>query len=328
MLDDMDPDVVRSAALALAGLGDRQSTAHIQKALDRATYVELRIDLAYALTQLGSTTGVPVLLDYLDYPDDLVRETCFEKFFAATGLHRGYEIDAMHEIRLAAIGRLRMAWAEEGGPHRLKRVVEVEAKVDELAFKLMTSMGGGDVTVPAAEDDAKVIDELVALGEDAVPALIKGLKLPAGFAGKRASILTALARIGSKRAAPFVAATLRDPVLGVASYAAFALESCGDADCVPALHRYEARVRGTAAAGKLPANIPSPDPLLAQAARARLALGDDSARADLVRLLMSQIQDARTTAIDTLERKYGDRRGYDPAADRATLLQAASRWQR
>ncbi len=325
-LTDADPDVVRAAALALAQLGDRPSVAAIEAALGRANYDELRIELAYALTQLGAPGGVPVLLTNLDHVDELIREDCFERFVAATGQHCGFEVQAPAEERLAAIARLQVWWAERGGAVALHRAPIVELATDFKAFHIVETLGGGAGIVPAAEDDQAAIGQLVNLGQDALPALIKGLKFPPGFAAKRASILTALARIADRRTAPFVAAALRDPVLGVAAYAAMALETCGDRDCLPALRHYVSRLLSKAAASDLPASIPSIDPLLAQAARTRLALGDATVMRDLVNLLLSDDRSARVMAIDALS-QGGDRRGYDADGDPAERRAAAARWQ-
>jgi HEAT repeat protein len=325
-LGDVDPDVVRNAALALAQLGDRGAASDIAAALARASYDELRIDLAYALTQVGDPAGVPVLLDNLDHRDDLIREDCFERFFAATNVHLGYEPAAPNDERLAALARLRVWWATVGSAALLRRAPIVEPKADAQAFSIVESLGGGAGIVPAAENDEKAIQQLVEMDQDALPALVKGLKFPPGFAAKRASLLVAAARIGDRRLAPFVAATLRDPVVAVAAHAALALESCGDAECLPALRRYEARLRSAAAAGTLPTSIPTVDPLLAQSARSRLLLGDETAATSLVNLLLSEDRSARAAAIEAL-RGGGDDRGYDPDASAAERRAAAARWQ-
>jgi HEAT repeat protein len=188
------------------------------------------------------------------------------------------------------------------------------------------TLGGGAGLIPAAEDDQATIDRILAHGTDALPALIRGLKYPPGFAGKRASILATLQRLGDRRAAAFVLPILRDPVFGVAHWAASTLEQVGDKDCLPGLRRFEARVRQTAQLGKLPANIPSGDPLIAASARTRLMLGNKDARTDLVALLTSDNATARATAIGALEQKFGDRRGYDPDATAVERLRAAARW--
>ena len=155
-----------------------------------------------------------------------------------------------------------------------------------------------------------------------------GLKFPPGFAAKRASILTTLGRLGDRRAAPFTAQALRDPVVSVAAFAAVALANCGDAECLPALRRYTSRILSLAAAGQLPASIPSVDPLLAQAARTRLLLGDDDAEQDLINSLLSDDLGTRRLAIDTLRHKHGDDKGFDPEASPVERRAAAARWQR
>ncbi|MGE3172578.1 MAG: HEAT repeat domain-containing protein [Planctomycetota bacterium] len=327
-LDDSDPDVVRAAALALAALRDRESAPAMELALRRANFDELRIELAYALTQVGSPTAVGVLLQHLDHPDDLIREDCFERFVAATGQHLGYEPEAPRPQRLAAIARLQGWWATAGGAAALRRDPPIDPEADRHAWHLVETLGGGAGIVPAAEDDQQVIDELVGMGPEALPALERGLKFPPGFAAKRASILAALGRIGDRSAAPFVAPALRDPVLAVAAYAAMALETCGDEECQPALRHYTSRLLSAAAAGTLPASIPTIDPLLAQAARTRWLLGDEAARQDLVNLLLSRDASARRSAIATLSLREGDRKGYDPDGPADERRRAAARWQR
>ena len=128
--------------------------------------------------------------------------------------------------------------------------------------------------------------------------------------------------------APFVAQALRDPVLGVAAHAAMALGSCGDAHCLAALRRYTARLLSTAAADRLPASIGLADPLLAQAARSRLLLGDAAAEQDLVGLLLSDDLATRRMAIGTLEHKHGDTKGFRAEDTARQRRRAAARWQR
>ncbi|HEX6809998.1 MAG TPA: HEAT repeat domain-containing protein [Planctomycetota bacterium] len=326
-LADGDPDVVMAAAGALVALDARDAVPALEQALARATFDETRIELAYGLARLGSVAGIPELLRHLDHRDDLIRTSCFEKLFAVTGKHFGFESTALHEERLAAIARLQAWWAQAGKAEVLQRPHVPEPRADDEAFHLITAMGGGDVTVPAVEDDAKAIEQLVGMGADAIPALIKGLKFPPGFAAKRASLLTAIGRIADKHMAPFVAQALRDPVLGVAAYAAQALETCGDPACLPALVRFQERVRSLAAAGHLPASIPNPDTVLVIAARSRLLLGDEGARVDLVGLLLSDDAPTRGAAIEALRHKYGDARGYDPVAAPEERRRAVARWR-
>ncbi|MFY9342086.1 MAG: HEAT repeat domain-containing protein, partial [Planctomycetota bacterium] len=119
-LGDGDPDVVIAAAQALVALDARAAVPAIEQALAQASYDETRIDLAYALAQLGSVAGMPVLLRHLDHRDDLIRTNCFEKLFAVTGRHFGFDARGLHEERLAAIARLQAWWAKDGGPAALR----------------------------------------------------------------------------------------------------------------------------------------------------------------------------------------------------------------
>lgn len=325
-LTEFDPDIVRAAAMALAELGDAASVAAIDAARKRHTFVEMKIDLAVALGRLGSTAGVADLLPLLDYDDDLIREKAFEGFYEVVQEHLGYEPMAPRPDRLAAIGRLQGWWMKEGPGFSPRAWPHPEPDVERDAFHLVKRLGGGTGLIPAAENDQDTIDRILAEGTDALPALVRGLKFPPGFAAKRASILAAMQRLGDRRAAPFVNAVLRDPVFGVAQWAAAALEQVGDEHCIPGLRRFEARVRQAAKAGALPKSIPTPDRLLATAGRTRLMLGDLDARVDLVTLLTSDDAGARRTAIDALADKFGERRGYDPDGSTTERLKAAGRW--
>jgi len=326
LLAEFDPDVVRTAAMALAELGDKDSVPAIESAMRRSTFVEMHIDLAGVLAQLGSTAGVPLLLANLDYEDDLIRELCFEQFIRITGQHMGYELTDLRDRRLDSIGRLQGWWAVEGKDFEPRQWPRPDVATDREAFHFVKTLGGGAGLIPAADNDQVTIDRILAFGQDALPALVRGLKYPPGFAAKRASILAALQRLSDKRAAAFVLPILRDPVFGVAHWAASALERVGDEECLPALRRFEARVRQTAQLGKLPETIPSGDPLLASSARTRLLLGDEGAQVDLVTLLTSDNLTARQTAIGALAEKFGGNRGYDPKATAVQRLQAAKRW--
>ena len=66
--------------------------------------------------------------------------------------------------------------------------------------------------------------------------------------------------------------------------------------------------------------------LLAQAARTRLALGDDSARHTLAALLLAEDEVARQLAFEALRRRFGDDRGYDPASESAARREEAANW--
>lgn len=325
LLADSDPDVVRAAALAAAALADKEAVAPMQQALARAVWAETKRDLARALALLDSPAGLPVLLEGLDHRDDLIRESYFETLFAVTGRHLGYDPLAPRPDRQEAIARLQNAWAQAGGASWLRQPMRVDHAAQQQATKLVEQLGGGTGAV-AGGDDKQIMQELLALGDRAVPALVIGLKFPAGFADKRAKICDLLGRIGHRDAAPALAATLRDPVVGVAAWACQALEAIADPETVPALSRYRDRIRSLAAAGQLPEHAGARDQLLAQAARSRLAAGDKRAGEELVQLLMSEDGAARELAIGGLERKHGDRRGYDPAAPAPVRREAVQRW--
>lgn len=326
-LGDADPDVVRAAAGALAELGDRDAVPALVEALARMPWVETRRDVAVALALLGSTAGIPTLLAGLDLPDDLIREDYFEALFLVTGRHLGYDPLAPRPDRLEGIARLQQAWAEGGGTSWLRRLELPDHKTDHDAFKIVEQLGGGTGLTPGGQD-AEILNKLIGLGERAVPALVRGLKFPAGFAEKRARICEALGQIGSRDSVPALMATLRDPVISVAAWACWALERPADPESVAALTRYRDRLLSLAAAGKLPATAGSLDRLLAQASRTRLLAGDRRASQELVDLLLSADPAARKTAIDGLVRKYGDARGYDPEASDAERRAAAERWAR
>jgi HEAT repeat protein len=326
-LADADPDVVRNSALALAHLGVKEAVPEIEAALARAHYDETRRDLAYALARLGSADGMLVLLAGLDHSDDLVREAFFELFFAVTGEHEGYEPLAPRPERLEAIAALHAWWSKEGAPDKLRPFPKDGDPIAEAhAWKLVGDLGGNDMVASTPEKDRDLEAELVAMGKYAVPGLVRGLKYPPGFAEKRAAVCRVLGQIGDRRAAPALAATLRDPVLSVAAWACWALEGLADPATKPALVRYEQRLRTLMAAGRVPPEAGPADVLLAQIARSRLALGDESARHTLAALLLSENEDARRSALEALAQKYGDDRGYDPAAEPAARRAAAVRW--
>jgi HEAT repeat protein len=327
LVADADPDVVRNSALALAHLGAQEAVPELEAALARAHYPETKRDLGYALARLGSTAGMLTLLAGLDQHDDLVRESYFELFFAVTGQHQGYEPLAPRPERQEAIARLQGWWAEEGSPEVLKPFPKDGDPIAEaLAWKLVNDIGGNDMVASTEEKDKALEEELVGMGKYAVPALVRGLKYPPGFAEKRAALCRILGRIGDRRAAPALAATLRDPVISVTSWAAWALEGLADPATRPALVRYEQRVRTLIASNAVPAEAGSGDTLLAWVARARLAIGDEGARHTLAALLLSRDDTARSIAFEGLQRRYGEDRGYDPAGDPVARNAAAAHW--
>ena len=115
-------------------------------------------------------------------------------------------------------------------------------------------------------------------------------------------------------------------MVAVAAWSAWALEGLADPATLPALARYEQRLRTLIARDAVPAGAGPGDRLLAQVARTRLAAGDSSARHTLASSLLSDDEGTRQLAFDALRRKYGEDRGYDPAASPAERRQAAARW--
>jgi len=268
------------------------------------------------------------LLRGLDNPDDLIRESFFEALFEATGLHLGYDPLAPRPQRLASISRLQSYWAKHGGQDQLQRIdPEADLVAEAHAWELVQKLGGSDY-LKASEQDADYEEELVAMSKYSVPALIRGLKYPPGFAIKRGAICRALGRIGDVRAAPALGATLRDPVLWVAGWAAWALESAGDSASLPGLRRYEQRLHTAIGNNTLPPDFGPADRALAQAARTRLTLGDDSARNSLVGLLLSADSVTREISFGALQRRFGETYDYDPNAELEARRAAASRWMR
>lgn len=324
-LGDADPDVTRAAARALAHMGVKSATPALRTALANAYWDETRRDLAESLARLGDASGIPVLLTGLDHSDDLVRESFFEALFNVTGLHFGYEALAPREERLASISRWQQFWAREGGPAKLRPAPSVPWKLNSEARKIVDAWHGSDGSVPPV-DDQKGHDRLVELGEKAVPALsLLGLKYAPGFAEKRAAICAVLGEIRHPDAVPALIATLRDPVLSVSAWACNALERIGDREALPALRRYHQRLLTARAQGRIPTSAGTPDDLVAQACKARLKLGDESAQEELVTLLLSQ----DTTAAATAARALRERLGSDidivpdaPLADRRAWVLA------
>jgi HEAT repeat protein len=318
-LEDRDPDVVRAAARALARLEHPEAVPAIRAAHDRFVYAETRFDLATAMARLGSHEAVPLLMDGLDHPDDLLREGAFEDFFAVTGLHLGYDPLAPRPERLDAISRLRATWAKEGGDVRLRGWEEVDRGLEGRLWTALKHMGDGG-------DDAPHREALLDAGQDAVPSLVKALKYPAGFSVKRAQVCELLGRIGSSDAVPALVGALRDPVVSVATWAAWALERIGDPEALRAVQRFERRIHTLAALGAIPPQAGTRDALLAQATRTRAALGEEAALHDLVTLLLSEDAAARRMAIDTLRETFGYDLDYDADGPLEERRRAAAEW--
>lgn len=324
LLEDQDPDVVRNSALALASLGDKGSIARIERALRAAPYKETRKDLAVALASLGSALGIPLLIEGLDDEDDLIREHFFEALFSVTGLHMGFNPMAPRHERLEAIARIAAWWARQGGPDRLRRPYRESKQDHKRAWGLLSKLGSTKES--EARKDPQRMRDLISMGKRAVPALVLGLKFPAGFATRRSMILDCLGEIGDKDAAPFVMAALKDPVVWVADKAALALGKLKDAETLPALQVYTAHLRSMQAQDRFPRNAGSPDRYIARAAATRFLLGERAAREELVPLLLSSDAGARETAIEALKRVTGESRGYDATAGEESRRAAVRRW--
>lgn len=325
-LRDVDWDVVHACATSLGTLGDRAAVPAMIDALRRSPWSETRRALAPALASLGSAAGVLPLMGDLMADDVLRRELTFEVLFGIVDQHCGYEAAAPSAERLLAVARLQSWWAQHGGDNAVHAPLQVDASTRQATWKLVEKLGGGSDTVPAGDDDA-IVRELLAYRDEAVPALVEGLTYPSGFAQKRARICELLGRIGSKSATPYLAAALRDPVPAVADWACWALELCGDGDTPFQLRNYENRIPALVGSDRGAEPDAPADPLLARAARVRLMLGDDTARPELVGLLLSPNLDARRLAIGALRDHTGDDRGFDPAADVTARNAAAARWQ-
>lgn len=318
-LEDRDPDVVRAAAFALAQLDHRAAIPALRAAHGRFVYVETRRDLATAMARLGDNAAVPLLMDGLDYPDDLIRESCFEALFEVTGLHLGYDPLAPRPNRLEAVARLRGYWAEHGPDFTLHRWQRPDHAREATVWNAIQHLGDGG-------DDEPLRAELMAAGEGAVPGLVKALKYPPGFDLKRAQACELLGRIGSMDGVPALVATLRDPVVAVAAWACWAIEQIGDTEALAAVQRYESRVHTLAASGQLSPDAGTRDALLAASTRTRVALGDESALQDLVTLLLSEDLQARQIAIDALQRSFGFDLDYVANGALEDRRRAAAEW--
>ena len=78
----------------------------------------------------------------------------------------------------------------------------------------------------------------------------------------------------------------------------------------------------------IPAALHPIDGLLVQAARTRLVSGDETAKRDLIALLLSDDLRARSLAIGALAQKYGNRRGYDPEGSLEDRRAALAEWSK
>ena len=325
-LEDRDPDVVRAAARALAQLGAKDAIPDLRKALARFEWAETRRDVAEALAKLDDPGAIPVLIRGLDHPDDLIRESYFEALFGVTGKHFAYEALAPRDERRVAIAQFATWWAKEGGAGALRHPMKVDPKIMAEVKRITEQFGGTDGTVLRG-DDAKLRERLMDIGSEAVPNLCAiGLKYPPGFSEKRAMICDVLGQLRHPDAVPALIATLRDPVVGVAAWANDALGKIGDKAALPAVQRYESRLRSLINAGRLPSDAGAPEALLSQAVSTRFRLGDARAEHDLVTLLLSADDAARTTAFLAMKDRYGAEIEYDPQAAPTDRRKAVDAW--
>jgi HEAT repeat protein len=187
---------------------------------------------------------------------------------------------------------------DEAGAAQLQRPVAVDPVAYDKAWRMVETLGGGSDVDPGG-DDKELMEELVSMGGSAVPALQDGLTFPTGFAEKRALVCEALGRIGDPRAAPALVAALRDPHLPVAQWAAWSLESTGDAAALPALHRHLRRLEALAPDGA-PKRDASVDQALARAQRTCHRLGDPAAERALENFAKSADPTTRSIAEEAL----------------------------
>lgn len=327
LLEDRDPDVVRSAARAMPQLGAKDAIPEMVKALGRFEWIETRRDISEALAKLGDPTGIAVLLDGLDYPDDLIRESCFEAFFAVTGKHFCYDPLAPHWERLASLSRLRQWWTKDGGPAALRKPMKIDYATRSEVRKICESFGGSDGSVPVG-DATKQRQRLLDLGPAAVPGLSQiALKYPPGWSDKRAMTCEVLGVLRDPDAVPALIQVLRDPVVAVAAWGCDALGKIDDPDSLPAVQRYHQRLLSLASKNEVPQSAGSPDALISMAASTCYRLGDARMEPDLVGFLLSDDASARKYAYDSLRERYGDELDYDPDTSPEDRRAAVEAWQ-
>ena len=193
LLADPDADVVASAAKACARMGDEAAVAPMEAALARADFVETKRDLAGALAALGSAVGVPVLLDGLDDPDDVLRATMAVALFEATGLYESYDPYGPRPERREAIARLwssvgavGVGAAQAGRSHRPRRARARHGRWSRRSAAAPTR-------TPAATTSSFWSTSSRWARRPCLP-LVDGLTFPTGFARKRAIVCEALGR--------------------------------------------------------------------------------------------------------------------------------------
>ncbi|MBL8693600.1 MAG: HEAT repeat domain-containing protein [Planctomycetes bacterium] len=320
LLEDLDYDACAAAARALAMLGDRPSAPAIRAALDlRRKTVETARDLAWSLAALGDPAGVRALMDGLDYPDDLVRESIFEAYFDVTGASHGYAPNLPFEERTAALAELRAWWADvERDPARVAsamrkpRSLQTTAAQKAEIAKHLRDVGGNDMAPADAKKTQEAMAKLREIGPAAVPQIMEGLKWPAGFAEKRVGYIQLLMEMRDPDAVPALLEATSDPVVSVALWACAALEALGDPEATPWVKRVLQRVETLAPAGKLPPNVGHPEDVRANLGRALQALGDSEGTRLLLRLLYSGEATARASAEAALTARFATPSAHEP----------------
>ncbi len=315
LLDEIEFDAVATAAKALARLGDAESVPAIRRALGRfRRTAETARDLAWSLAALGETDGISVLLDLLDHRDDLVRESVFEAYLDVTGRSLGFGAMLGSERRAEALAELRTWWAEHGSRKDLRRPRSLTdpAKLRVEAAKLVREVGGNDVHGNDPAVTEKAIARLIEIGGPAVPAIVEGLKWPAGFADKRAGLLRVLCEVPDADALPAIQEALHDPVLAVASWALRAAEVLGDPHAIPEVRELESRLDTLAAVGRVPGSVGHPEDLRVAIGRTLQTLGDDGGTRLLLRLLFSGEATARFHAEQALRAAFETERAREP----------------
>lgn len=298
LLRDQDPDVVVAAALSLARLEAREASEALRETLRLWPMSEVRRDLAYALAALGDPEGIPVLIDLLDHPDDLIRESVFELFFAVTGRHEGYHPLLEPKERLHAVARLRHGWEREPSL-RPPRLLPPEPLRGEIQ-KHVTAMGGNDFFPDEPAESQKALNRLVEIGSPALLQVLQGFKWPSGFARKRAMLCQYLIAVPDPDAVPWLLALLEDPVMEVALWAVQALEVTGDPSAVGGVKKFQARLDSLKASGKLPASLGSGEAHRVAVARALLRLGEEKAADTLLACLWTGDGESRRAAEQAL----------------------------
>ena len=86
---------------------------------------------------LGDPVGIPLLIEGLDHRDDLIREHFFERLFAVTNLHLGYDPLAPRPQRLEAISRLSAYWSRNGSAEKLRRPWPPSRRAHEHAWSIV-----------------------------------------------------------------------------------------------------------------------------------------------------------------------------------------------